>query len=132
LQFRLGPICQGAKRRHSSTYVARQSAGRDEQFLTYFQVAVFVGLDALAETMLTGGYTLPHDLEAAAVHAERALAIGGGSAWAWGRGAWVKAYRGLAGRDGRVRDREIVGACRPAEFPLVDRYRVGLFPEWAL
>jgi tetratricopeptide (TPR) repeat protein len=50
--------------------------------------------DALAETMLTGGYTLAHDLDAAAVHAERALAIDSGSAWAWGRSAWVKAYRG--------------------------------------
>ena len=31
--------------------------------------------DALAETMLAAGYTLAHDLEAAAVHAERTLAL---------------------------------------------------------
>jgi AraC-like DNA-binding protein/TolB-like protein len=52
--------------------------------------------DPLAETMLAAGYTLAHDLEAAAVHAERALVLDGGSAWAWGRGAWVKAYSGQA------------------------------------
>jgi AraC-like DNA-binding protein/tetratricopeptide (TPR) repeat protein len=52
--------------------------------------------DPLAETMLAAGYTLAHDLEAAAVHSDRALALDGGSAWAWGRSAWVKAYRGRA------------------------------------
>ena len=52
--------------------------------------------DPLAETMLAAGYTLAHDLEAAAVHVDRALALDGGSAWAWGRSAWVKAYRGRA------------------------------------
>ncbi len=50
--------------------------------------------DALTETMLAAGYTLAHDLGAAAVHAERALTLDGGSAWAWGRSAWIKAYRG--------------------------------------
>jgi AraC-like DNA-binding protein/tetratricopeptide (TPR) repeat protein len=50
--------------------------------------------DALVETMLAAGYTLAHDLEAAAIHAKRALALDGGSAWAWGRSAWIKAYRG--------------------------------------
>jgi adenylate cyclase len=52
--------------------------------------------DALAETMLAAGYTLAHDLASAAVHADRALALDGGSAWAWGRSAWVKAYHGQA------------------------------------
>jgi AraC-like DNA-binding protein len=52
--------------------------------------------DPLAETMLAAGYTLAHDLEAAAVHADKALALDGGSAWAWGRSAFIKAYRGRA------------------------------------
>ena len=30
------------------------------------------------------------------MHAERALELDSGSAWAWGRSAWVKAYRGYA------------------------------------
>lgn len=52
--------------------------------------------DPLAEVMLAAGYTLAHDLGAARVHAARALALDGGSAWAWGRSAWVNAYRGYA------------------------------------
>jgi AraC-like DNA-binding protein/tetratricopeptide (TPR) repeat protein len=52
--------------------------------------------DALAETMLASGCTLAHDLDAAAVHADRALALDGSCAWAWGRSAWIKAYRGRA------------------------------------
>lgn len=58
------------------------------------RAAKFNAGDALAETMLAAGYTLAHDLTSAAVHADRALALDGGSAWAWGRSAWVKAYHG--------------------------------------
>jgi tetratricopeptide (TPR) repeat protein len=50
--------------------------------------------DVLSETMLTAGYTLVQDLTAAALHARRALALDGGSPWAWGRSAWLKAYAG--------------------------------------
>jgi AraC-like DNA-binding protein/tetratricopeptide (TPR) repeat protein len=52
--------------------------------------------DPLAETMLAAGCTLAHDLDAAAVHADRALALDGSCAWAWGRSAWIKAYAGRA------------------------------------
>jgi len=52
--------------------------------------------DPMAETMLAAGYTLTHDLRAAAVHVDRALTLDGGSAWAWGRSGFVKAYRGCA------------------------------------
>jgi hypothetical protein len=34
--------------------------------------------------------------DAAAVHAERALALNGGSAWAWARSGFLKAYSGRA------------------------------------
>jgi tetratricopeptide (TPR) repeat protein len=50
--------------------------------------------DALTETFLAAGYTLAHDLSTAAVHADRALALEGGSAWAWSRVGWLKAYAG--------------------------------------
>jgi len=50
--------------------------------------------DALTETMLAAAYTLAQDLHTAARHAKRALVLDGGSAWAWGRSAWVKAYGG--------------------------------------
>jgi AraC-like DNA-binding protein/TolB-like protein len=50
--------------------------------------------DPLTETLLAAGYTLAHDLATAAMHADRALALDGGSAWAWGRSGWIKAYGG--------------------------------------
>jgi len=52
--------------------------------------------DALTETLLAAGYCLAHDLATAALHSERALALDGGSAWAWGRNGWIKAYVGEA------------------------------------
>lgn len=57
--------------------------------------AVLLGSsDALTETFIAAGYTLAHDLARAAIHADRALALDGGCAWAWGRRGWVHAYRG--------------------------------------
>jgi AraC-like DNA-binding protein/tetratricopeptide (TPR) repeat protein len=79
--------------------------------------------DGLAETMLAGGYTLAHDLEAAAVHAERALAIEGGSAWAWGRSAWVKAYRGRMTE--ATEEFEIARSLSPAD-PLNFLWSIGI------
>jgi AraC-like DNA-binding protein/tetratricopeptide (TPR) repeat protein len=43
----------------------------------------------LAETMFAAACTLSHDLDAASIHADQAVAMDGGSAWAWGRKAWV-------------------------------------------
>jgi tetratricopeptide (TPR) repeat protein len=94
LPIAIAAWCHGLRAGHhftarpeAETAVARDLAGR---------AARLNACDALAETMLAAGYTLAHDLEAAAVHAERALALDGGSAWAWGRSAWIKAYRGQA------------------------------------
>jgi AraC-like DNA-binding protein/tetratricopeptide (TPR) repeat protein len=53
-----------------------------------------ISCDPLAESMLAAAHTLTHDLDAAAIHAGRALTLDGGSAWAWGRNAWLHAYRG--------------------------------------
>jgi TolB-like protein len=50
--------------------------------------------DPLVEAMLAASYTLAHELDTAAIHADRALALDSGSAWAWGRSGWVKAYGG--------------------------------------
>ncbi len=50
--------------------------------------------DALTETVLAAGYTLGRNLEMAAVHADRALVLNGGSAWAWARSGWISAYNG--------------------------------------
>jgi AraC-like DNA-binding protein/tetratricopeptide (TPR) repeat protein len=50
--------------------------------------------DAPTEALLAAGYALANDLTLAAIHVERALAIDGGSGWAWGRGGLVSLYQG--------------------------------------
>jgi len=50
--------------------------------------------DALTETALAASYTLTKDFSAARLHVDRALLLNGGSAWAWGRSAWIGAYSG--------------------------------------
>jgi tetratricopeptide (TPR) repeat protein len=50
--------------------------------------------DPLTESLLAAGHTVAHDLETAAIHSDKALALDGGSAWAWGRSGWIKAYGG--------------------------------------
>jgi tetratricopeptide (TPR) repeat protein len=50
----------------------------------------------LTETILAAAYCVVHDVATAEVHVDRALAIDGGSAWAWARSAWIKAYQGDA------------------------------------
>jgi tetratricopeptide (TPR) repeat protein len=54
--------------------------------------------DALAQAMLSAAAMLAHDLITAEFHARQALAIDPGSAWGWGRLAWVHAYRGEASK----------------------------------
>lgn len=49
--------------------------------------------DPLSNIMLAAAYSLTGDLTVAEAHARRALAVDGGAAWAWGRLAWVHAYR---------------------------------------
>jgi AraC-like DNA-binding protein/tetratricopeptide (TPR) repeat protein len=50
--------------------------------------------DPMAEAMLAAAYTLAQDLEAAEVHANRALGADAGSSWGWGRSGWIRVYRG--------------------------------------
>jgi len=86
--------CRGLRAGHHFT--ARPEVERAAASELAARAAKLNAGDALAETMLAAGYTLAHDLASAAVHADRALALDGGSAWAWGRSAWVKAYHGQA------------------------------------
>ena len=113
--------CHGLRAGHH--FSGRASTERAMAHDLATRAAALNGGDALAETMLTGGYTLAHDLEAAAVHAERALAIGGGSAWAWGRSAWVKAYRGLAAD--AMEEFQIARSLAPAD-PLNFLWSIGI------
>jgi tetratricopeptide (TPR) repeat protein len=59
----------------------------------------------------------------AAVHADRALALDGGSAWAWGRSAWVKAYHGRASE--ALEEFQIARSLAPAD-PLNFLWSVGI------
>ena len=52
--------------------------------------------DATALAVLGNALTLLHDLDAAGQVIRKALAIDGGSAWAWSRGGWIDVYKGDA------------------------------------
>jgi AraC-like DNA-binding protein/TolB-like protein len=83
------------------------------------QAAALKKTCAITETALVAGFTLSHDLSTAASHAHRALALDGGSAWAWARSGWIGAYRGEAGAVERLqiaralapRDRLLSSSC---------------------
>jgi AraC-like DNA-binding protein/tetratricopeptide (TPR) repeat protein len=94
LPIAIAAWCHGLRAGHHFT--ARRDAERAAARALADRAARLNSGDALAETMLAAGYTLAHDLDAGTVHAERALLLDGGSAWGWGRSAWIKAYRGEA------------------------------------
>jgi AraC-like DNA-binding protein len=52
--------------------------------------------DATALAVLGNALTLLHDLEAAELVVRKALAVDGGSAWAWSRSGWIDVYKGDA------------------------------------
>jgi AraC-like DNA-binding protein/tetratricopeptide (TPR) repeat protein len=71
-------------------------AERDKALQCALEGSVLCAGDPLSNTMLSAAYMLAHDLAAAEAHARHALTVDGGSAWGWGRLAWVYAYRGEA------------------------------------
>jgi adenylate cyclase len=73
--------------------------------------------------MLAAAYTLSHDLATAAVHADRSLMLDSGSAWAWGRSAWIHVYGGDA--TAALERFEIAQALAPAD-PLSYLWSVGM------
>lgn len=94
LPLALAAWCHGQRGSKSFTtrsiaekQAARELAGRAAQLETG---------DPVATALLASAYTLAHDLEAAAVHFQRALALDGGCVWAWNRSGWVSVYRGEA------------------------------------
>jgi adenylate cyclase len=52
------------------------------------------GRDPNVEALLAAAYTLGRDLESAAIHCDRALALDGGCVWAWNRKGMLNAYLG--------------------------------------
>jgi len=56
--------------------------------------ALGLGGDVTALAVLGNALTALHDLEAADVVIRKALAVDGGSAWAWSRSGWIDVYKG--------------------------------------
>jgi AraC-like DNA-binding protein len=88
----LAAWCHGLRAGHHFT--THPELERDAAHQLASQASRLGAGDPLSDTMLSAAYMLAHDLEAAEAHARRALAIDGGSSWAWGRLAWVHCYRG--------------------------------------
>ena len=59
--------------------------------------------------VLGNALTLLHELDAAELVIRKALAVDGGSAWAWSRSGWIDVYKG----DPRVGDRALQDRARP-------------------
>jgi AraC-like DNA-binding protein/TolB-like protein len=121
LPISLAAWCRGLRAGHHFT--ARPEAEKATARELAARAARLNAGDALSETMLAAGYTLAHDLAAAAVHAERALALDGGSAWAWGRSGWIKAYSGRALE--AIEEFQIARSLAPAD-PLTFLWSVGI------
>jgi TolB-like protein/methylphosphotriester-DNA--protein-cysteine methyltransferase len=94
LPLALASWCHGLRAGHHFTQRAESERAAAHRLAT---CAARLGMgDPLTETLLAAGYTLAHDLAAATVRVEHALLLDGGSAWAWGRSGWIKAYGGEA------------------------------------
>jgi AraC-like DNA-binding protein len=113
--------CRGLRAGHHFT--VRPEAEKAAARALAVRAARLSNGDTLTETMLAAGCTLAHDLAAAAIHAERALALDGGSAWAWGRSAWIKAYRACAAE--ACEEFKIARSLAPAD-PLNFLWSVGI------
>src|SRR5262249_38881827 len=92
LPMSLAAMCRGvrgclhfAERPNDEKVVARALAGR---------AAMLNRSDAMAETLLAVGHTLASEHATATIHADRALNLDGGLAWAWCRRGWIDVFRG--------------------------------------
>lgn len=92
LPMALAAFCRGLRAGHHFTRLPESDR---KVALGLAARASMLGVtDPVAEAMLSAAFALAHNLAAAERHARRALVNDGGSAWAWGRLAWVHAYRG--------------------------------------
>jgi AraC-like DNA-binding protein len=92
----LAAWCHGLRAGHHFTRDLKME--RDKALQRASEASALGPGDPMSDAMLSAAYMLAHDLAAAEVHARRALSIDGGSAWGWGRLAWVYAYRGDTAR----------------------------------
>jgi AraC-like DNA-binding protein/tetratricopeptide (TPR) repeat protein len=92
LPISMAAWCRGL--RAALHFTEQPDKEKKEAQLLAERASSLMSADSLAETMLVAAHTLSHDLDAAAIHARRALLLDGGSGWAWYRSGWVHAYRG--------------------------------------
>ena len=92
LPVALAAFCHGLRAAHHFT--KNPDAEREAALCLAARASAPGVADPIAEVMLSGASALVRDFAAAEAHARQALAIDGGSAWAWGRLGWVHAYRG--------------------------------------
>jgi AraC-like DNA-binding protein/tetratricopeptide (TPR) repeat protein len=117
----LAAWCHGLRAGHHFT--DHPQTERDDALRLASDASRLSAGDPMADTMLSAAYMLAHDLAAAEAHARRALAIDGGSAWGWGRLAWVHAYRGETAET--VECCQIAHALAPAD-PLGFLWSIGI------
>lgn len=94
LPVALAAWCHGQRGAHHFT--ARPNAEKQAARDLAGRAAQLDSADPVATALLAAAYTLAHDLPAAELHAERALALDGACVWAWNRSGWLSVYRGDA------------------------------------
>ena len=87
----LAAWCHGLRAAHHFT--DHPNIERDKSLQFSARGSVLCAGDPLSNIMLAAAYSLTRDLAAAETHARCALMVDSGAAWAWGRLAWVHAYR---------------------------------------
>lgn len=93
LAIALEAWCHGQRAVYQFTHAT--SSARDEA-LELASLAARCGGNGTTFAILGHALACAHDLKAAAVMTGKALALDGGSAWAWGRSAWLDVYTGRA------------------------------------
>ena len=117
----LAAWCHGLRAAHHFVDRLDFERGKSLQFAS--RGSMLCAGDPLSNIMLAAAYSLAFDLTAAEAHARHALAVDGGSAWAWGRLAWVHAYRDEA--EDAIECCQIARALAPSD-PLGFLWSVGI------
>jgi adenylate cyclase len=92
LPIGLAAWCHAQRGAH---FLTPQPASEREAAREMAQRAVLLNAgDPTVESLLGAAYSIAHDLAAAAVHCDRALALDGGCVWAWNRSGVLNTYLG--------------------------------------
>jgi tetratricopeptide (TPR) repeat protein len=93
LAIALEAWCHGQRAVYQFTH---DTSSAREEALKLASLAARCGGNGITFAILGHALACAHDLNAAAVMTRKALALDGGSAWAWGRSAWLDVYAGRA------------------------------------